>query len=214
MAFVERSSGVDRQIAATEPPHGTLEFTSAPDSARVRSCPGPAGIREIVAIATVNDQPVIFRSAEPGELVVASYRPAGPTLLGAVRKLHARRQGTHLLVSFDRVRGAKSYAVLIALRDGLRTDYVITRKRERRHPNGRPAGRARDRACPPRQPHDRRRSGGGHEDRSPAAAAEAPQAASSLSTGTEPREVLRFAFALLALPVEQRTSLREHQLVR
>ena len=30
-------------------------------------------------------------------------------------------------MSFDRVRGAKSYAVLIALRDGLRTDYVITR---------------------------------------------------------------------------------------
>jgi hypothetical protein len=41
--------------------------------------------------------------------------------------LRARRQGIHLLVSFDRVRGAKSYAVLIALRDGLRTDYVITR---------------------------------------------------------------------------------------
>jgi hypothetical protein len=30
-------------------------------------------------------------------------------------------------VSFDRVRGAKSYAVLIALGDGLRTDCVITR---------------------------------------------------------------------------------------
>ena len=29
-------------------------------------------------------------------------------------------------MSFDRVRGAKSYAVLIALRDGLRTDCVIT----------------------------------------------------------------------------------------
>ena len=30
-------------------------------------------------------------------------------------------------MSFDRVRGAKSYAVLIALRDGLRTDCGITR---------------------------------------------------------------------------------------
>jgi hypothetical protein len=120
VVFVERGSGVDRQIATIERPHGTLEFTSAP---------GPAGIRQIVAIATVNDQPVIFNPhpAEPGVLVVASYRAAGPTRLGAVRKLRARRQGTHLLVSFDRVRGAKSYAVLIALRDGLRTDYVITR---------------------------------------------------------------------------------------
>jgi hypothetical protein len=120
VVFVERGSGVDRQIAAIERPHGTLEFTSAP---------GLAGIRQIVAIATVNDQPVIFNphAAEPGVLVVASYRAAGPTRLGAVRKLRARRQGTHLLVSFDRVRGAKSYAVLIALRDGLRTDYVITR---------------------------------------------------------------------------------------
>jgi hypothetical protein len=58
------------------------------------------------------------------------------------------------------------------------------------------------------------RSGRGHEHRGPAAAAEAPQAPSSLSTGPEPGEVLRFAFALLDLPVEQRTSLREHQLVR
>jgi hypothetical protein len=40
------------------------------------------------------------------------------------------------------------------------------------------------------------------------------QAPSSLSTEPEPGEVLCFAFALLALPVEQRTSLREHQLVR
>ena len=82
VAFVERGSGVDRQIAATERPHGTLEFTSTP---------GPAGIRQIVAIATVNDQPVIFNphAAEPGELVVASYRAAGPTRLGAVRKLRA-----------------------------------------------------------------------------------------------------------------------------
>ena len=120
VAFVERGSGVDRQIAATERPHGTLEFTSIP---------GPAGIRQIVAIATVNDQPVIFNPhvADPGELVVASYRAAGPTRLRAVRKLRARRQGTHLLVSFDRVRGARSYAVLIVLRDGLRTDHVITR---------------------------------------------------------------------------------------
>ena len=30
VAFVERGSGVDRQIAATERPHGTLEFTSTP----------------------------------------------------------------------------------------------------------------------------------------------------------------------------------------
>jgi hypothetical protein len=54
-----------RQIAAIERPHGTLEFTSAP---------GPAGIRQIVAIATVNDQPVIFNPhpAEPAVLVVAS----------------------------------------------------------------------------------------------------------------------------------------------
>ena len=82
VAFVERGSGVDRRIAATERPHGTLEFTSTP---------GPAGIRQIVAIATVNDQPVIFNphAAEPGELVVASYRAAGPTRLGAVRKLRA-----------------------------------------------------------------------------------------------------------------------------
>lgn len=35
--------------------------------------------------------------------------------------------GHPLVVSFDRVRGAKSYAVLIALRDGLRTDCGITR---------------------------------------------------------------------------------------
>lgn len=72
----------------------------------------------------MNDQPVIFNphAAEPGVLVVASYRAAGSTPLGAVRKLRARRQRIHLLVSFDRVRGAKSYAVLIALRDGLWTD--------------------------------------------------------------------------------------------
>lgn len=103
VAFVERGSGVDRQIAAIERPHGTLEFTSIP---------GPAGIRQIVAIATVDDQPVIFNpdAAEPGELVVASYRAAGPTRLGAVRKLRARHRGTQLLVSFDRVGGAKSYA--------------------------------------------------------------------------------------------------------
>jgi len=49
VAFVERGSAVDRQIAAIERPHGTLEFTSIP---------GPAGIRQIVAIATVDDQPV------------------------------------------------------------------------------------------------------------------------------------------------------------
>lgn len=117
--FIERGSGVDRQIDATERPHGTLEFTSAP---------GPAGIRQIVAIATVNDQPVIFNphAAEPGELVVASYRAAGPTRLGSVRELRGRRQGTHPLASFARVRGA-SDAVLNALRDGLRTEYVITR---------------------------------------------------------------------------------------
>jgi hypothetical protein len=101
VVFVERGSGVDRPVAATQRPHGTVEYTSAP---------GPNGIRQIVAIATVNDQPVIFHphAAEPGELVVASYRAAGPTRLGAVRKTRARRQGTRLLVSFDRVRGAKS----------------------------------------------------------------------------------------------------------
>ena len=41
VAFVERGSGVDRQIAATERPHGTLEFTSAPGPARGRSRPWP-----------------------------------------------------------------------------------------------------------------------------------------------------------------------------
>jgi hypothetical protein len=103
VVFVERGSGVDRPIAATQRPHGTVEYTIAPG-------PNPNGIRQIVAIATVNDQPVIFHphAAEPGELVVASYRAAGPIRLGAVRKLLARRQGTRLLVSFDRVRGAKS----------------------------------------------------------------------------------------------------------
>jgi hypothetical protein len=205
--FVERGSGVDRQIAAIERPHGTLEFTSAS---------GPAGIRQIVAIATVNDQPVIFNphASEPGVLVVARYQAAGPTRLGAVRKLRARRQGTHLLVSFARVRGAKCYAVLIALRDGLRTDYVITRASLNVViPTVAPlAGRVIVRALgttsrPPTV-------GGGHEHRGPAVAAEAPHAPSSLSTGSEPGEVLRFAFALLDLPVEQRTSLREQQLVR
>ncbi len=122
VTFVERGSGVDRQIGIAERAHGTLEFTSAP---------GPAGTRQIVAIATVDGQLVIFNphAAEPGELVVASYRAAGPTKLGAVRKLSARRHGTHLLVSFERVRGAKSYALLIALADGLRTDYVLTSER-------------------------------------------------------------------------------------
>ena len=194
------SSAAAGSIGRSPPPSGPTARSSSrappalPGGARAL---GPAGIRQIVAIATVNDHPVIFNphAAEPGELVVASYRAAGPTRLGAVRKLHARRQGTHLLVSLDRARGAKSYVVLIALPDGLRTECVITRKRGRRRPNDRPAGRARDRACPPRQPHDRRRSRGGHEHRGPAAAAEAPQAPSSLSTGPEPGEVLRFAFA-------------------
>ena len=102
---------------------------AAPRHARVHERPRPCRHPQIVATVTVNDQPVIFNphAAEPDELVVARYRAAGPTRLGEVRTLRARRQGTHLLVSFDRVREAKSYAVLIALRDGLRTDYVITR---------------------------------------------------------------------------------------
>ncbi len=124
-------------------------------------------------------------------------------------------------MSFDRVRGAKSYAVLIALRDGLRTDCVITRASLNvvvpmvgplaGHVIVRALGdnlmtadgpEAATSIAVPR-PQQKRR----------AQAPQAPQAPSSLSTGPEPREVLCFAFVLLALPVEQRTSLREHQLV-
>ena len=154
----------------------------------------------------------IRQAAEPGELVVASYRAAGPTRLGASRESVRRR--THLLVSFDRVRGAKSYAVLIALRDGLRTDYVITRASLNLVvPTVGPL--AGPLSCVPSETTSRRRrSGASHEHRGPAAAADAPQAPSSLGTGPEPGEVLRFAFAVLDLPLEQRTSLREQQLVR
>jgi len=96
VVFVERGIGVDRQIAATERPHGTLEFTSIP---------GPAGIRRIV-IATVNDQPVIFNphAADPGELVVASYRAADRPGSGWYASSVRDARGTHLLVPFDRAR--------------------------------------------------------------------------------------------------------------
>jgi hypothetical protein len=44
-----------------------------------------------------------------------------------VRGLRADRAGGRLLVSFDRVPGAERYVVLATLRDGLRTDDLITR---------------------------------------------------------------------------------------
>jgi hypothetical protein len=119
VSFIERGRGVDRLIGNTTQSTGTLEFKVAP---------GPGGIRQIVAIGTENGQPLVLQpgTATPGQLIVASYRAPGPTILGHVRQLRANRTGNHLLVSFDRVPGAKKYVVLAALRDGLRTDVVTS----------------------------------------------------------------------------------------
>lgn len=41
--------------------------------------------------------------------------------------MHARRAGNRLLISFGRVHGARNYVTVVSLRDGLRTDYEVTR---------------------------------------------------------------------------------------
>ncbi len=119
VTFRERGPGVDHVIGTARASRGTLSFTSAP---------GPAGIRQIVATAAENGTPVILASGarNAGEIAVASYRAAGPQRLGRVHRLHARRAGRRLLIGFDRARGARRYAAVVALRDGLRTDYVVT----------------------------------------------------------------------------------------
>jgi hypothetical protein len=120
VSFFERGRGVDHLIGTTRVGHGTLHFTSAP---------GPGGTRQIIATATENGQPVVLRpgTRTAGELVIASYRASGPARLGAVHRLRAHRTRTRLTVTFSPVRGATQYAVVIALREGLRTDYLTRR---------------------------------------------------------------------------------------
>jgi hypothetical protein len=117
VSFLERGTGVDRLIGSARRSRGVLRFQSAP---------GPRGLRQIVALGSDGGRPLILapRSGTPGQLVVASYRTAGPRRLAAVRGLTARRVGGKLRIHFRRVPGARSYAVLISMRSGLRTSLV------------------------------------------------------------------------------------------
>lgn len=120
VTFTERGRDIEHLLGTTHKSRGTLDFTAAP---------GPGGPRQIIATATDNGYPVVLHPGSPtaGALVLASYQAPGPQRLPRVRGLRARRAGSRLLVSFDRVPAAKRYAVVITLRDGLRTDYVTSR---------------------------------------------------------------------------------------
>jgi hypothetical protein len=120
VTFVERGKGVDKLIGTTHTARGVIRF---------RPAPGPGGTRQIVAMANVGGMPLVLSagSAAPGQKLVASYKAPGPVHLGRVRGLHATRTGSSLTVSFGRVRGAHRYVVLVDLRDGMRSDYVIKR---------------------------------------------------------------------------------------
>jgi hypothetical protein len=121
ITFIERGPGVDREIGSTVVDHGTITFTPAP---------GRGSTRQVIAIASENGTPLVLApgATNPGQRVVCSYRASGPRRLGTVRRLRAAVSGQHVAVSFAGVPGARSYAVLIALQNGVRTDYVVSRR--------------------------------------------------------------------------------------
>jgi hypothetical protein len=122
VTFIERGGGVDRLIGTTSHARGTLRF---------RPAPGAAGVRQIVASGTAGGVPLVLRAgvADGGHETVASYRAPGPRRLGRVSHVLAYRTGTRLHVSFHAARGAQRYAVMVALGNGLRTQYEIRARR-------------------------------------------------------------------------------------
>jgi hypothetical protein len=120
VTFVERGKGVDKLIGTSHKGHGVIRFTPTP---------GPGGRRQIVAMANLGGMPLVLSpgSATPGEKLVAGYKAPGPVKLGRPLGLHARRSGGRLSVSWGRVHGAHRYVVLVDLRSGMRSDFVVKR---------------------------------------------------------------------------------------
>jgi hypothetical protein len=120
VTFVERGKGVEELIGTTGKRHGVIHF---------RPALGPGGRRQIVATANLGGMPLVLSpgSAAPGQKLVASYKAPGPLHLGRAHGLRARRTAGRLTVSFKRVHGARRYVVLVDLRSGMRSDFVVKR---------------------------------------------------------------------------------------
>ena len=122
LTFLQRGRGVDKLIASVSASRGTVALQPSP---------GPAGVRQIVALASLNGTPLVLRPGHKmaGQVVVATFKASGPRRLAKVRKLAAYEQRGTLTVTFDGLGGVKTYAVVVALNNGMRTQYEVKRPR-------------------------------------------------------------------------------------
>jgi hypothetical protein len=112
VVFAERAKGVFRVIGTTTAARGTFTFTPAP---------GPGGKRSIVAEIVQDGAPVVLQpstTSGAGQIVVASYRAAGPPQLGRVQGLTVSHSGTQVHVSWGRAFDALGYEVTLVTSSG------------------------------------------------------------------------------------------------
>jgi hypothetical protein len=102
LTFYERGNGVGRQIRSTTATHGRIRFTPTD---------GPAGRRTIVAAVLENG---LVRAT----VRVATFRAPGARRPARVSHVVLRRQGSRVIVTWSKTRGARRYRVHVRVNDG------------------------------------------------------------------------------------------------
>lgn len=114
VTFAEEAKRVYREIGATAKARGSFRF---------RPAPGPGGKRRIVAILEQDGVPY-------DKLTVARYKAPPSRRPRRPRRVHLRRRGGKLVLSWAKVRGARGYEVRVSLpRDGRRLLFFPAPKR-------------------------------------------------------------------------------------
>jgi hypothetical protein len=112
--FFERGNGIYRALKTSAGGKGTVTFTPAP---------GAAGKRQILARTTIDGAPA-------PDYVVASFTAPDRVSPGATRRVHVRRVGTSLVVSWAAAKNAKRYGITVRQPNGT---YKLVRAGGKRH---------------------------------------------------------------------------------
>jgi len=127
MAIIEQGKQISHQIAEIQSRiSGGPSARAAQVSRHIRFTPalGPAEKRTLIGVISRRGIPV-------KRIVLGSFRSPAPPTAGKVRKLHVKRKGSRLTISWKAAKNAQRYEVHIAMRHGLGANRTVTAKKHK-----------------------------------------------------------------------------------